>query len=318
MLRTFSFLETHWMAILFQVHCPIMLGSGQVQRGMPPNWRYKICRSQRVVQDQALSSVIRSLKKMVPIHSRGRLPYPLFRQGAQASECCYLSWAPGFEKLLINHIDVMFKIPLVTRIGVKVCDTQLLRGARWTKTCGQGGQSIWWSKAEGRLSPVFIKNSWDRRDIYIYTCACGEPMRQVSETSRKSVTVSWGKNGGLKESLGSQKIGFYILKAQHFFGLWIYANLIGTAVPQPWPWVVVHPHDWTIGKSSGGAKSAQLLAGIRSMTTMRPQAGSGYMSGSGINHIRWYIFHCMYACYGPWWPLHHDHVNKKNTGHSRG
>ena len=55
--------------------------------------------------------------------------------------------------------------------------------------------------------------------IYIYTCACGEPMRQVSETSRKSVTVSWGKNGGLKESLGSQKIGFYILKAQHFFGL---------------------------------------------------------------------------------------------------
>ena len=168
MLRTFSFLETHWMAILFQVHCPIMLGSGQVQRGMPPNWRYKICRSQRVVQDQALSSVIRSLKKMVPIHSRGRLPYPLFRQGAQASECCYLSWAPGFEKLLINHIDVMFKIPLVTRIGVKVCDTQLLRGARWTKTCGQGGQSIWWSKAEGRLSPVFIKNSWDRRYIYIY------------------------------------------------------------------------------------------------------------------------------------------------------
>lgn len=201
MLRTFSFLETHWMAILFQVHCPIMLGSGQVQRGMPPNWRYKICRSQRVVQDQALSSVIRSLKKMVPLHSRGRLPYPLFRQGAQASECCYLSWAPGFEKLLINHIDVMFKIPLVTRIGVKVCDTQLLRGARWTKTCGQGGQSIWWSKAEGRLSPVFIKNSWDRRYIYIY-------MRMWGAHASGVWNVAEIRDGFLGEEWWTQRIAW--------------------------------------------------------------------------------------------------------------
>lgn len=168
MLRTFSFLETHWMAILFQVHCPIMLGSGQVQRGMSPNWRYKICRSQRVVQDQALSSVIRSLKKMVPLHSRGRLPYPLFRQGAQASECCYLSWAPGFEKLLINHIDQC-------NVQDSFGHTHLRQGL-WHAASSWGplNKNVWtrWSKhlvgqSWRQVIASFHQNCWNRRYIYM-------------------------------------------------------------------------------------------------------------------------------------------------------
>ena len=216
------------VAILFQVHGPIMVGSGQVQRGVQRNWRYKIRCSQRIVQDQALSSVNHSKKPIVPLHSRGHLLYPLFRQGAQASECCYLSRAPGFFGLLINHIDVTCSIFLWSHaLASRFVTRSFFVAPVEQKHVNKVLKAFGGPKLKAGHSQFSSKAFLDRR----YTCACGEPMGQVSETSRKSVTVSWGKNGGLKESPGSQKIGFYftasftwsmmhaVLKAQHFFRL---------------------------------------------------------------------------------------------------
>ena len=156
-------------------------------------------------------------KKMVSLHSRGRLLYPLCRQGVQASECCYLSWALLFEGLLINHSDIDVTTFLWSHaLASRFVTRSFFVGPVEQKHVNKVVKAFGGPKLKAG-HPQFSSKAL----LGGYACACGEPMGQVSETRRKSVTVSWGKNGGLKESPGSQKIGFHLTPSFTSVLIWI-------------------------------------------------------------------------------------------------